>query len=198
MIIILEGADASGKSTLANEIAKDAIEDGREFVYYHGQPWPGKVEWQHKARMLGAIQNANEGRTVVLDHYWVAEQLYGAEYRGGPAYDPKEIDEAMQRQGASIVLCVPSDLEAQARRHAERRAKGLEHFEKAKGIIQRYADLCHGNLAHPGDNYLDKYIRHQDFCNRPDVIRYNMDSDRPSRFVARLTAWAGQRRKDAA
>lgn len=181
-ILILEGADCAGKSTLAATLGQLAIGEGTDFLYLHGSPWPGTVAAEH-SRMQAQAEAASHRAVVVIDHFWVAEQLYGQEYRGEAAYDPARLDEAMQAAGAMLVLCVPTDLDAQARRHAQRRAQGLEHFEQARGVIVRYADLWHGNLAHPGDSYLGRYTRHQDFSLRPDVRRYDMDRNPPAPIV---------------
>lgn len=140
-MISLEGADCSGKSTLAEAIVKRVVAEGGDLLYLHGSPWPGTVQREH-ARMLSQAQNAVEREAVVvLDHFWIAEQLYGMEYRGAVGYDPTGIDHAMKAMGAVICLCVPNDLVAQVTRHASRRAKGQEHFDQARGIVERYNAL---------------------------------------------------------
>lgn len=174
-ILILEGGDCAGKSTLAAAIAGTIISEGGDFLYLHGSPWPGTVEEEHNRMETDALRALERGYVVVLDHFWIAEQVYGAVYRDGPAYDPKWRDDLFKKRGALIVLCAPSDLQAQIARHAERRKKGLEHFEDARKVVTMYSDLARGNLAHPGDGYIDKFIRHQDFRARKDVLVYDMD-----------------------
>lgn len=193
-IIVLDGADASGKSTLAKAIMSEVVDDGGDFLYLHGLPWPGKVWGEHMRMLDQARDAARREEVVVIDHYWIAEQLYGAEYRGGPAYDPTFIDQQLQSLGAISVLCVPCDLEAQAHRHKERRRLGLEEFEHARGIIRRYYDLAHGNVAHPGDGYLDKYVRHQDWAARKDAFVYEMDRTAMAKVPAAARAYLADAR----
>ncbi len=187
-IIILEGADASGKSTLALAIAAEAVAQGSDFTYLHGQPWPGTVVEEHQRMATEALRAVVRGSVVVFDHFWIAEQLYGAEYRGAPAYDPTLIDQEMRLNGALLVLCVPTNLSAQIARHAERRAKGKEHFDHATGIVTRYAELCAGNADKKGDGYLDRVTRSCRFFHRDDSMHYDMDHHEPSVWGKQLIA----------
>lgn len=184
-IIILEGADASGKSTLATAIGAKAVEQGRDFVYLHGSPWPGVVEQEHERMADTAMHLVQKEAVVVLDHFWIAEQLYGVEYRGAAAYDPTRMDALMKGYGALIVLCVPTNLSAQVARHAERHARGKEHFDRAAGIIARYAELAAGNADRKGDGYLDRITRECRFFHRDDTLHYDMDHHSAE-------VWAGQ------
>jgi len=175
-LIILEGADASGKTTLAEAIAERVMEvEGGDVLYLHGKPWPGRVLMEH-TRMIGHAGIAGRDTVVIMDHFWIAEQLYGEEYRGGGAYPPADMDDlASDKLKGLIVLCVPMDLDAQIARHAKRRGEGKEHFETATGIVRRYADLWHGNKDKQGTGYLDAAIRGGNFKDRPDVWRFDMN-----------------------
>ena len=167
-IFMLEGADCSGKTNLAKAIMWTAMEDGLDAVYLHGSPWPGTVFREHMRMLMMAGGSYMTGAIVVLDHFWIAEQLYGREYRGVAAYLPKTIDECMQEMDAKIVLCVRSDPEAQARAHAERRAAGKEHFADAYGIIGRYRALLDSPPPWSPDG--------PQITKRGDVICYDMDT----------------------
>jgi hypothetical protein len=174
-IIILEGADAAGKTTLAGCIAEAVMLKGGDFLYLHGSPWPSTVVVEHTRMERQAIEAADNGATVVLDHFWIAEQLYGAEYRGAPAYNPGAVDTFMRSRGALLVLCVPSNLQAQVERHAARHAKGQEHFAHARGVIGRYAKLCVNDPYHEGDGYLDDLVRRGTLSMRSDAMRFDMN-----------------------
>lgn len=173
-IIILEGADCSGKSTLAKAIVGSVVDDGGDALYLHGRPWVGTVRREHVRMMIQARDAAHHGSIVVMDHFWVAEQLYGAEYRGGAAYDPTMIDQVMRDLCAQLVMCVPSNSTLQAKRHAERRKLGKEEFDKASGIIGRYASAMNGRYK-TGSAYIDE-MKVPIFCNRDDVIHYDIDT----------------------
>ena len=197
-ILILEGADCSGKTTLAHAIATNVMENGGDFLYLHGSPWPGRVVEEHQRMAQQANDAINRGNTfVVIDHFWIAEQIYGAVYRGGPGYDNNMVnalDKTMNNLGALIILCVPTNLEAQIERHLSRFIKGGEHFGDASKVVARYSDLWHGNLAHPGNSYIDKFIQHQDFKLRADVVRYDMDANKLNKMMHLSTMLVGSAR----
>lgn len=175
-IVVLEGADCAGKSTLAKAVLAQAVDNRLDAAYLHGLPWVGRVLAEHLRVFKEATALADRGGVAVVDHYTVAESLYGAEYRDGPAYDVSRIEEALELVGALRVFCVPTDLQAQIERHAKRRAKGKEDFASASGIVSRYADLVHGNMFRPGMDPASVDTRHGDVMNRATSRLYCMDT----------------------
>ena len=181
-IVVCEGADASGKTTLARHLVEryDAryLHNG-----IHREMWT-----RHAGALRRAVRLA-ETRLVVVDRLWLSELVYGRVFRGGPAYDvgARCFDRVLRRYGAVTVLCAPLDQRAQAQRWASGRAAGKhEHFDRVEEVIRLYADLRHGNVAHPGDGYLDQLIRFQDFAERDDVMIYDLDHYSGDRGVARF------------
>lgn len=188
-IVILDGADGVGKTNLAHHLVR---EHGARYLHLgiHRDIW----RW-HVAAARRAIKLA-ETRLVVVDRLWLSEQAYGQAFRGGPGYDlgARCLDRLLQRYGAVTVLCVRRDLE---RHLADFERLKMERPEKFSGIgrvAQLYCDLALGNVAHPGDTYLDQLIRWGDYARRPDVMLYDMDlwPDRADQYaglvVARLMA----------
>lgn len=170
-IIYLEGADCSGKTTLARHLIEH-----HGASYLHGRVF--KHMWRsHVAMTRLALRWADTG-LVVIDRLWLSELIYGSVFRGGPAYDlgARCLDRVLLRAGAVTVLCAPRDQERQLARHAERATRGEERFADVRRVVATYADLRDGNLAHPGDGYLDQLIRYGDFLQRHDVLVYDVDS----------------------
>lgn len=170
-IILLEGADSSGKSTLARHlVAKYGAR------YIHSTVRRGIWRW-HVGALRMAVRYSQTG-LVVLDRHWISELVYGATFRGAPEYDvaARCLDRVLRRYGALTVLCSPADQLRQAQRWADGRAAGKhEHFDRVREVIARYADLRDGNVAHPGDGYLDQLIRYGDYSERDDVMVYDLD-----------------------
>lgn len=171
-IILLEGADASGKTTLARHLV-----DRHGARYLHSTVRRDCWRWH-----LGALRLAERllktANLIVLDRHWISEQVYGATYRGGPQYDlgARCLDRVLQSLNALTVLCVPADQEGQVKRHAELKTYRREHFDQIGEVVARYADLYHGNLARPGDSYVDQLTRYGDYHLRADVMRYDLDA----------------------
>ena len=170
-IIVLEGGDCSGKSTLADHFVEKY---GAKKL--HGRIFPDM--WKYHTAMLRLALKWADTELVVIDRLHLSELIYGQVYRGGPAYDvaARCIDRVLQRAGAITVLCVPTDQEKQLSIHATRAAEGGEAFFNIREVVALFADLRHGNLARPGDGYLHHLIRFGDFAHRADVLVYDFDA----------------------
>lgn len=171
-IIVLEGADCSGKTTLARHLVERY--DAR---YLHGRVFP-KMWRYHVAMVRLALRWADE-RLVVVDRLWLSELVYGPIFRGAAAYDvgARCLDRVLLRGAALNVLCAPLDQERQLEEHRKRRELGQERFANVQRVVAAYADLRHGNVAHPGDGYLDQLIRYGDYAKRHDVFVYDRYRD---------------------
>lgn len=187
-IVLIEGADSSGKSTLAKHLVET---HGAKYLHstvrHHVWKW-------HVGALRVAMRKSRK-RLVVLDRHYLSELIYGAIFRGGPeefgygssGIGARSIDRVLRRLGAVTVLCAPADQLRQAERWKIGRAEGkLEHFPSVREVIKRYADLRHGNIAHPGDGYLDQLTRFGDFTDRDDVLVYDLDDYERSRGIATM------------
>lgn len=101
MIIIIEGADGSGKTTLANKLSaqtgyplihmsqpKDAVEEQRMFIEYKDL----------------ICQNKN----IILDRCWYSEMAYGPLMRGRSAISYPmmfALEGILSRKGALLIYC---------------------------------------------------------------------------------------------
>ncbi len=176
-IIILEGADAAGKTTLANCFR---AEYGAK--YLHGVVYRDPLA-AHKAALRVARRLLGVGQLIVVDRNWLSHLVYGHIFHN-LAYDgdaARELDAEWQAAGALTVLCVPSDPRMQEQDWRRDKANGKrEAFHSVREAITLYLDLAKGNLANSTPGYLGELIRYQDFAERRDVILYD-------RY-----AWAGQ------
>lgn len=169
-IVILEGADHSGKTTLARVLLKKY--GGH---YLHGRVF--RNMWRSHVAMMRLALRWADTQLVVIDRIWLSELVYGPIYRGGAAYDlgARCLDRLAMRVGAVTVLCAPDDQQYQIQRHADRAGKGLEVFHNIEMAVNTYADLARGNLARDGDSYLAQLIRYGDYAERQDVVVYDLD-----------------------
>jgi thymidylate kinase len=81
MIVILEGPDGAGKTTLAKRLEHELSKTGRVFVNHHG-PYPnldsGALARAYFVSMLPALTHDNH---VILDRSWISEPIYAKAYR---------------------------------------------------------------------------------------------------------------------
>lgn len=87
MLIILEGVDGAGKSTLAaaikRELEKSHADDTVEYI--HASQIKGTVYEEYVERI--ADYAPGTGRHLILDRWHVGERIYGPLYRNSSGYD---------------------------------------------------------------------------------------------------------------
>ena len=80
-LIILEGPDGAGKSTLARKLYRAM---GPRTKYFHHGPYHGVAEDKLAIEYLSSIEDAlADDRDVILDRSWISEKVYGIAYRCG-------------------------------------------------------------------------------------------------------------------
>ena len=174
-IICLEGADASGKTMLANHLV--TCYGAR---YLHGRVWYDQVRW-YLGMMRRAERLMEVGELVVIDRHWISELVYGPIFRGGAAWSNEmsaEFDARINDAPGVYVLCVPTDAKAHLARFEALKLQRREMFDSIEKVVQRYQDLLHGNIAHPGNNLVDLFIRFGDFRVGRKVYHHDIDQSR--------------------
>lgn len=85
MLIVIEGADGVGKTTLCRTLASHATDQGWPVTQLHaGPPVPGTLLIDQYERPLVALREACLSATevVILDRWHLGEQVYGPMLRG--------------------------------------------------------------------------------------------------------------------
>lgn len=113
-IIILDGPDGAGKSTLAEcikEVAAKHFPQGKHRTLHLTYRWKNKMPLYHRAAWNWAVKHAGAG-VVILDRWHLSERVYAAAYRGGTRWpEMSSMYQSMaEGYGAFSVLCLPNDL----------------------------------------------------------------------------------------
>lgn len=107
-LVILEGPDGGGKTTLANELLKATI--GAATLKRHG-PYPGesRIAKHYLASVMDAV--IHPAKLVIMDRAWHSEPIYGAAWRNGEnrlsAMDVVALESAAKIAGGVLVICLP-------------------------------------------------------------------------------------------
>lgn len=136
MIIILEGVDGSGKTTLARQIQAKF-----QNVEYHHEGVPPKDV--HILEHLGAVLDRYRGKNVVIDRFALGERVYGPVVRGFDQLGDegwKLIKRLISATGAMEVLCLPS-YEVCHRSWSSGREEMFKKEEQFKLFYSRYVAL---------------------------------------------------------
>lgn len=92
VIVILEGSEQCGKTTLARK-----IQDKYKAYYFHGsRPENGNFLEYHWKMFNSALEAARNGHVVVLDRHLVSHQVYGTLFDGGLCYNTHKMHRAME------------------------------------------------------------------------------------------------------
>lgn len=182
-IIVLEGPDAAGKSTLAKMLHEQydavVIHAARRYIDFPTSPKPRMFHY-HWAILLKAIDLAfRQHKLVVLDRHWLSEQVYGSLFRDGgklPAAG-RMFDRVLRRFGALNVICCPTD----AKRHLGIYAKNIDgdhpyKLNQLEKIRIGYLDVLKGatrNLIFADKSYGKFLIKHP-MLVRGDTFHYDM------------------------
>ncbi len=107
MIIVLEGADGVGKTTLADAI--ESLNPGNTVRFNHGPPPDGESAAMHYEESIRDLVRASDAGTVVVcDRLHVGELVYGAVVRDDPGITVGEacvFDLTLEGAGALLVHC---------------------------------------------------------------------------------------------
>lgn len=135
-LIIVEGADCNGKSTLSRALARTL-----DAVYWHFTS-SKTLAPANRDYMVNGLENAREnldnGSFVVFDRFWPSERCYGPVLRG-PLYDVAavlEIEKLTAEFDPIYILCKDIDgLESAVKRHNENQDADHPYREHVYGQI---------------------------------------------------------------
>lgn len=194
MIIILEGPDGTGKTTLAKAICEKL---GAKYLHLTYR-WKDKIFDYHTAAIRFA---ARQKQPIVIDRWWPSEAVYASAFRGGSDWpmQGRMLDRVARKYGAIYVYCQgASGPEQVIANHAKLKATREEMYEDISGVAYLYHKLWHGDSTHENTGqWLDWAIRSGGVKMRPDHINYSIDDwgNSMDLFIDKLQllskAWTG-------
>ena len=151
-LIIVEGGDGTGKSTLAEALCQRM---GAHYMHLTYR-FRDRMDQYHTAALELALKRLAY-QPVVLDRWWVSEQVYARAFRGQTKwpYMGRMLDRVALKHGATYILCHSAD------KHVY-----LDSFEKLKGERAEMYDT----MDKVYDCY-DAWAKLHD--THPNVIRYD-------------------------
>lgn len=203
MIIVLEGPDCAGKTTLAHALIKAS---GDRTRYIHAlRP---EVQWPYATQILyQAVLNERAGLDTILDRHWISDNVYSYidPSRGRSGIHVRRMESVLNRYGAFYILAAPDPrlcLAEYKKTHVERNELYGKRFTDVQRVMKLYRALWTGmQQPQPADDHPEQYTSQltftQPFCQRPLARNYDRfmvcDQQRWARDVwevARVdTAW---------
>jgi thymidylate kinase len=155
-LIILEGPDNCGKTTLAKILAAALGAVYWKMTAGQGLTLHSAMELYQRNALDNAAVNIEHGQSVVFDRHWPSDQVYGAVLRDGPSCDRHTMFNWCDQLGAIYIYCTRDNVVA-------------EH-EKAQ-------DPDHPYPADQFQSIVDGYEKFfERLRTRTTVFRYHLDS----------------------
>ena len=101
-IIIIEGPDECGKSTLGRALAK------RYNCVYWRLTASDKLNHAMKDYQINCMDNIRDnieiGNSIVIDRFWPSDDVYGHVFRNGPSFDHMPLIQELNDLGAVYIM----------------------------------------------------------------------------------------------
>ena len=178
-LIVLEGPDAAGKTTLGKRIAERT-----GGIYLHATYRFRDKMFTYQTALLHKAIRMSDHHVVVLDRLWPSETIYADVFRNGSRWPlgGRYLDRLLQKHAALHVLCLPPDVETAVQRHKanldDRHAYDDERFAE---VVKRYFDFGWGaeperrHLYLKNESLTDFYSLRGGVMERQDWMEYCID-----------------------
>lgn len=138
-IIILEGQDASGKTTLANYLLKKY-----PGTYLHATyRFKNKMPIYHAALLRKALKLSKK-ELVIIDRLFISEYIYAKVFRNGSPWlkEFNMFNSFCRKLNIPIVLCVPETIERGKIWFEKSKNERIEMYSNIEGIIKEYCEYA--------------------------------------------------------
>lgn len=133
-LIIIEGADGTGKSTLARE-----LQESTKGHLIHGS-W--NKNWdipEYHQEMYAAALTLLEFQPVIIDRWAVSEEVYANAYRGGAKYSADEwMKQHMSPERFDEAIFIYCENENAIANHEANKQVREELFDDVEPVVQAY------------------------------------------------------------
>ena len=168
-IIVIDGCDGTGKTTLAQ-----AICDRFNGVYIHNTyRWPSKMPLYHTAALHRAMKLART-QLVVIDRLWMSEAIYAEVYRNGTPWPHmgRLIDRMIRKVGGVYILTQsPRDHQ---QKFEQLKSEREEMYDNVDRVRERFDQLFEGGFSGHDRDYAQQ-LSVFGMRMRDDVLPYRYD-----------------------
>jgi hypothetical protein len=185
-LVILDGPDAVGKTTLAGKllgIDPQQIQDNPDTTpgYYHLSYAPDRELWRLQYFTLYGAQAriSMQNRLIVIDRHWPSELIYSRAFRDGTHMNAESRgwDRVIKRMCGLYVICAPNP-DSAVERHGRSFKERTEMYKPSpiiRDVAQRYYDWWHGNPYVKDVDYITQITRNGGMWSRLDAMLYDID-----------------------
>lgn len=141
-IILIEGPDGSGKTTLAKRLARDY----NGIILHQTYRFKNKIPIYHGAILRKALKLSKE-RLVILDRLHISEYVYGKVFRNENRWPwmTDLFNILCKELNIPIIMCLPFSIQQGLEWFEKAKNERPEMFENIKEVIQEYIDYYDNN-----------------------------------------------------
>lgn len=168
-LIILDGPDACGKTTLANYLKENYG------AHIHHLTWTPELELSMDEYMLGelnsAIQSVKLGALVVIDRHFLSEWIYSEVFRGGTQWKGlhRSCLDMINRINGTIVSCTPMNKSKYLKHFVEVKEERPEMYGDMEAIYDLYNKVDDSlDFMIPNASGIKKFLRYDLFDYQDD------------------------------
>ena len=179
-LIVLDGPDASGKSTLAGAFKQMY---GAEIIHLTWNEELRDKMWEYQTDKLFEATELAAEKLVIIDRHWMSESIYANVFRGGSPWPHmgRMMDRVFMKHAAVYIICVHHAIGWAMDFHRKNIDPTHPYDdEKFRELIVRYQRLGLGcKHRFKEEDYASWYTRQGGFVrNRPyDSLFYHMDRE---------------------
>lgn len=157
-IILIEGPDGSGKTTLAERLAFDY----KGIILHQTYRFKNKIPIYHGAILKKALKLSKE-KLVILDRLHISEYIYGKVFRNEKRWPwmLKTFNILCKELNIPIILCLPFSAQQGLKWFEKAKTERSEMFDNIKQVIEEYI------------NYYEKYPENITIYNRENNDLYS-------------------------
>jgi thymidylate kinase len=151
-IIVLEGPDGAGKTTLARELQEQL---GARYIHLTYR-FRDKMHVYHSAALKLAY-HLSKTQPVIIDRWWPSEIVYADAYRGGSKFTKYYflLEHLASEMGLTYIFCLPNDRDRYLKHYNVLKGKRAEMYDEGLDrVYSGYRELFGGFFGHREDTLI--------------------------------------------
>lgn len=173
MIIVLEGPDGTGKTTLAKKFIECCGASYLHLTY--------RCKERHDLYLKAAFNHCidkivSTRKPIILDRWWISEMIYAEVFRNGTKWPQlgRELHLKLMQAGGCYVFCLPVSTKDYLERFDNLKKTRAEMFDSVTDLLKLYNDTFYCGSMLKNDNYLN-IVSNRGLMHKDCAYKYSFE-----------------------